>query len=126
MKVSDHTELPLKVEPGISKPDPSGTGKFVPLVGTESIVLDSGWWEGDLQLKVRTLSKADRVALRDCIRSGETFLLRNTHSDHWFVRFTEDSTREFLRAVPLLEENTSLRDANIYNVTLTVVRRPGA
>lgn len=126
MRVSDHTELPLKVEPGFSKPDPSGTGKFVPLVGTESIVLDSGWREGDLQLKLRTLSKADRYALRDCIRSGQTFLLRNPHSDHWFVRFTDDPTRDFLRAVPLLEENTALRDANIFNVTLTVVRRPSA
>jgi hypothetical protein len=127
MKVSDHTELPLKVEPGMSKADSTGTGKFVPLVGTESIVLDSGWLQGDLPLKVQALSKTDRVTfLDDFVRSGETMLLRTPFGDHWFVRFTEDCTRNFLRAVPMLDENTPLRDANTFNVNFTIVKRPSS
>ena len=124
MRVSDHEELRLRVDPDISKPDPTGTGKFVPLEGSTNVVLTSGWSEGDLGLKIRVLTKADRRTLLGFLRSGETLLLRTPFGDHWYVQPTGDITRTPMRAVALIEEPTPLRDANIYNVTFTVVGRP--
>jgi hypothetical protein len=124
LKVSDGTETTLSVVPGPSMPTPTGTGVFVPLNGPESIVLTSGWRHGDIKLKLQALTRAARLELTDLIRSGETFLLRNPFGESWFVRFTGEVSPEILRAVALLDENTPTRDARIFDVTLTPVRRP--
>jgi hypothetical protein len=126
MRLDDHTELPLRVDPDVKKTDPTGAGKFTPLVGSESIVLTSGWREGDLPLKVRVLSKPERVALLEFARSTETFLFRNPFSDTWFVKFTENVNREVIRSPALLNEATPIRDAHIYELNLSIVRRPDA
>lgn len=124
LKVSDHTETVLSVLPGPQAPTPTGTGVFSPLVGTENIVLTSGWRHGDIKLKLHALTKDDRLELVALSRSGETFLLRNPFGEAWYVRFTGDVVPDILRATPLLNEQTPIRDARVYDVTLTPVRRP--
>jgi hypothetical protein len=127
LNVASNTELLLAVEPGsVRKPEKSGAASFTPLVGTENIVLSGGWMEGDLSLTVRTLSKAARRELQEFLRAGAVMLLRNPFGDHWFVKWTGDSEREYLRAIPLLSEQTPLRDANLFGITLSVVARPDA
>lgn len=124
MDVDTHVELPLKIMPDVQAPTATGAGVFVPLVGTESIVLTTGWRHGQIKLKIQALTKDARLGLLEVIRSGDTFLLRNPFGETWFVKFTGDAVPELLRAVAMLGENTPIRDARIYDVTLTPVRRP--
>jgi hypothetical protein len=126
MKVSDHTSLRLRVDPDLSKSDPTGTRKFQPMAGSENVVLSTGWSEGDIPLTARVLSKSDRLALVEFLRSQETLLLRNPFGEAWYVQPTEDVTWKQLRSVALTEESTPIRDAREYSINFTVVRRPTA
>ena len=126
LTVSNGTETHIDVSPSPAAPRPTGTGVFKPLVGREAIVLTAGWRHGDLKLKLQALTRERRLELETLSQSGEVFLLRNPFGEAWFVRFTGDITPEILRATPLLDENTPIRDARIYDVTLTPVRRPTA
>lgn len=126
-KIVTGEEIDLKVQPGVKKSDPMNTGKFMPLVGEENIVLDAGWSHGDLPLTVRALKKADRKTLVNTfLKSGATMLLRNPLGDHWYVRVTGDLSRDLMHAMPMMDENTPIRDAHTFEVNFTVVRRPSA